>query len=194
MCRTSRSLALLCAAIALGGCRQDMNDQAKLEPFEASRFFADGRASRPLVEGTVPRGRAAPDPWLEQGRAPDGSLAAEFPFPVTKAVLGRGRERYEIYCAPCHARTGDGDGMVVRRGYRRPPSFHEARLRAAPAGHFVDAIANGFGAMPDHAAQVPPPDRWAIAAYIRALQLSRNATIADVPEKDRAKLEGGRPR
>lgn len=126
-----------------------MFDQPKLEAYEASDFFADGRASRPLPQGTVPRGAREMDPHLDEGRTADGRLVETFPFPVSRDVLRRGRERFDIYCAPCHGRTGEGDGMIVRRGYRPPPSLHLDRLRDAPAGHFFDTISNGFGAMPD---------------------------------------------
>jgi mono/diheme cytochrome c family protein len=119
----------------------------------------------------------------------DGNLVETLPFPVTRTLLERGHERYEIYCAPCHDRVGSGQGMVVRRGFRRPPSLHIDRLREAPIGHFFDVISNGFGAMPDYAAQIPPRDRWAIAAYIRALQLSQHATLADVPAELREQLQ-----
>ncbi len=186
----SRLDLVLVLVLVLGaGCRQDMHDQPRLEPYEASSFFADGRGSRPLVEGTVPRGDPVRDPHLHDGRGPDGKLVETFPEEVTKATILRGRERFEIFCSPCHNQTGDGNGMIVRRGLRRPPSFHDPRLRAAPVGHFYDAIAHGFGAMSDYAAQIPVRDRWAIVAYIRALQLSQSAAIADVPADERKKLE-----
>jgi len=160
------------AALALAGCRQDMHDQPRYEPLEASDFFADGRASRPIVEGTVARGQLREDSLLYTGKV-DGKDSEVFPFPVTEEVLQRGRERYDIFCSPCHGRTGEGDGMVVQRGYRRPTSFHMATLRGAAVGHFFDVMTNGWGAMPDYASQVPVNDRWAIAAYIRALQATR---------------------
>jgi len=177
----------LAAALATG-CRQDMHDQPKLQPYEASAFFADGRASRPLVPGTVARGRLFEDEHLHRGTV-DGAPAASFPFEVTRAVLERGRERYAIHCAPCHGAAGDGDGMVVRRGMKQPPSYHLARLREAPPGYFFDVITNGFGAMYDLADRVEARDRWAIVAYVRALQLAQNASIADVPPAERARLE-----
>jgi hypothetical protein len=179
----------LFAILALAGCRQDMHDQAKVEPLEGSDFFADGRGSRPLVEGTVHRGGLRLDAHYYTGRIGE-TFADSFPDPVTRESLGRGRERYDIFCAPCHDRVGGGLGMIVRRGFRRPPSFHIERLREAPPGYFVDVITRGFGAMSDYAAQVPPADRWAITAYIRALQLSQNARLADVPPEARASLGG----
>ncbi len=169
------------------GCRQDMHDQPKYEPLEASMFFEDGRSSRPLVPHTVARGHLKADEHLYTGKT-GGTHADTFPFPITRKVLERGMERYNIFCAPCHDRVGTGQGMVVRRGYTRPSSFHVDRLRKAPVGYFFDAMTNGFGVMPSYAAQVPVRDRWAIAAYIRALQLSQRATVADVPEKGRSQL------
>jgi len=160
-------------------CRQAMEDQPRYEPLEASTFFPDGRSSRPLLPGTVARGHL--DDTAPPGDAP--------PFPVTREVLDRGEERYDIFCSPCHDRVGTGDGMVVRRGYTRPPSFHIDRLREAPPGHFFEVMTKGFGAMPSYAAQVPAQDRWAIAAYIRALQRSQHATLSDVPAAARGPLE-----
>ncbi len=187
--------AALLAAAAFAACRQDMHDQPKYIPLRQSTFFADERSARPVVAGTVARGQLREDALLYTGKI-DGADATVLPFPADEALLRRGRERFDIFCSPCHARTGEGDGMIVRRGYRRPPSLHDERLRNAPIGHFFDVMTNGFGAMPDYAAQVPPEDRWAIAAYIRALQLSAHASIADVPPADRARLEeapgGGR--
>lgn len=183
-----RAFLVMAFVAASSGCRQDMHDQPKYRPLRASTFFSDGRSARPLVDGTVPRGMLTDDPLLYTGKV-GGVVVDEFPFPITKRVLERGRERYTIFCSPCHGQTGEGDGMVVRRGFRRPPSFHEERLRRAPAGHIFEVESNGFGAMPDYAAQVPPKDRWATIAYIRALQLSQHASIADVPADVRAKLE-----
>jgi mono/diheme cytochrome c family protein len=181
------ALSILAAA-----CRQEMYDQPKYQPLEKSSFFSDSRSSRPVVEGTVARGMldavAAPIP---PGGAPGAAaLATTLPMPLTRELVSRGRERYDIFCSPCHDRTGGGEGMVVRRGYRPPPSLHIDRLRDAPIGHFYDVMTRGLGAMPDYAQQVPPADRWAIAAYLRALQLSQRALIADVPREERAKLEG----
>ena len=177
----------MCAAL-LAGCRADMQDQPRYEPNSASHFFADGRADRPSVAGAVPRGAFHDDPPYYEGKR-DGAFVAELPIPVSKELLARGRERYDINCSPCHSRVGDGNGMIVQRGYKRPPSFHIERLRSAPAGYFFDAITHGFGVMPSYAAQVPVADRWAIVAYVRALQLSEHATIVDVPESERAGLE-----
>jgi mono/diheme cytochrome c family protein len=189
----SRPRAALIAAVAaalacLPGCRQDMHDAPRYEPLEASDFWGDRRSSRPLVEGTVPRGGLKEDVVLHTGRTAEGELAAAFPVAVDRGLLQRGRERFNIYCAPCHDQAGTGQGMIVRRGYRVPPSFHIDRLRQAPPGHVVDVITRGFGAMPDYSAQVPAPDRWAIAAYVRALQLSQNAPLSDVPEDERRRL------
>ena len=183
-------LAPLLLACALAGCRQDMHDQPKLEPYEASTFFRDGRAMRPLVPGTVARGRLDEDDHLHRGTV-DGRPAETFPFEVTRETLARGRERYEIYCAPCHNQTGDGRGMIVERGMRAPPSFHVERLRGAPPGYFFDVITHGFGAMYDYSDRISPPDRWAIVAYVRVLQQSRAATIEDVPAGERERLTRG---
>ena len=243
-------LSVVCLAAA--GCRQDMQDQPRYEVYESSKFFADGQASRPYVEGTVARGHLKDDKFFYQGKngagpqqgaagaggqalnaggaqqgvlqttmpnAQGGAAAqpggdvnvrgnaggkvgqgggeiqsqagkdavTEFPFPVTKEVLDRGQERYQIYCSMCHGLTGYGDGMIVRRGYRRPPSYHDDRLRGEPVGHFFDVITNGWGAMPDYAAQIPPEDRWAIIAYLRALQLSQQAPASQVSPEMRAR-------
>jgi mono/diheme cytochrome c family protein len=167
-----------------------MQDQPKLRTFRPSTFFADGLSARPLEPGTVPVGDLEDDELLYTGKV-NGQLATVFPFPVTKDVILRGQERFNIYCSPCHGRLGDGEGMIVQRGYRHPPSYHIDRLRQAPVGHFFDVISHGFGAMPDYASRVAPRDRWAIISYIRALQLSQNATLADVPERDRTQLAGG---
>lgn len=182
---------LLAGCLALGllavGCQQQMANQPRYDPLEASDFFADGRSARPLVEGTVARGQLRLDEHFYTGKI-NGQLATTFPFPVTAEVLDRGQERFNIYCTPCHDRLGTGLGMVVRRGYRQPPSYHIERLRNAPVGHFFDVMTRGFGAMPDYAAQIPPRDRWAIVAYIRALQLSQSATLDDVPPQQRGTL------
>lgn len=164
----------------LAGCRTDMLDQPKMNPLRKSDFYTDERSSRPVIPGTVARGQLRDDTYFYTGKIgnADGNV---MPFPVTRQVLGRGQERFNIYCAPCHSEVGDGNGMIVQRGYRRPPSYHIDRLRQAPLGHFYDVITNGFGAMPDYAAQVQPADRWAIIAYIRALQYSQNAPAGAVP-------------
>jgi mono/diheme cytochrome c family protein len=164
-----------------------MHNQPKYIPLRESSFFDDQRSARPLVAGTVARGDLKEDSLLYSGKM-NGVDADVFPFPIDEARLRRGQERFDIYCSPCHARTGNGDGMIVQRGYRRPPSYHDERLRSAPVGHFFDVMTNGFGAMPDYAAQVRPEDRWAIAAYIRVLQLSQHASLADVPASERTSL------
>ena len=184
----ARALAVVLVSLALAGCRQDMHDAPRYEPLEASTFFANGQASRALVANTVPRGLLREDTHLNEGRV-DGQLATTFPMAVTPAVMQRGQERFNVFCSPCHGRTGSGNGMVVQRGFRAPPSYHEDRLRNAPVGYFFDVMTNGFGAMQDYASQVPVADRWAIAAYIRALQLSQRATLADVPANRRADLD-----
>jgi mono/diheme cytochrome c family protein len=185
------ALAIAVAALSLGAgtaCRQDMHDAPRYDTLEKSDFFADQRTARPLIDGTVARGQLRADDAFYTGK--NGALlVAELPMPVTKQLLTRGQDRFNVYCSPCHSKTGLGDGMVVRRGYKQPPSFHEARLRAQPVGYFYDVITRGFGQMPDYAAQIQPQDRWAVAAYIRALQLSQHATVADVPEADRPKLD-----
>jgi mono/diheme cytochrome c family protein len=241
--------AIFVSLIFAFGCRQDMHDQPKYEPHEPSAFFEDGRASRPLVEGTVPRGELKDDSLLYTGRLAGGAgnqgaatsstggglsgsgqgagltagegasggstvnpranlvpqatqvrgiagegqtgagFADAFPFPITAEVMDRGQERFNIYCAICHDRTGSGNGMIVRRGYRRPPPLSEERLVKAPAGYFFDVITNGFGSMPSYSEQIPVRDRWAIVAYVRALQMSQRAPLADLSPEAKAKLE-----
>jgi hypothetical protein len=166
-----------------------MADQPSYRPLAKSTFFGDDRSARPLVEGTVPQGYLRADEALYTGRS-GGALVSTLPVPLSHELLQRGRERYDVFCSPCHDRVGNGSGMVVQRGFRRPPSLHIDRLREAPIGQFFEIITKGFGVMPDYAAQVPAADRWAIAAYIRALQLSQNATLADVPSPARQQLEG----
>jgi mono/diheme cytochrome c family protein len=169
----------LLAVLALAACRQDMQDQPRFKPLAESDFYADLRSARPPVEGTVARGQLHEDSYLYTGKF--GNNPGDYlPFPVTDDVLARGRERFNIYCAPCHSRTGDGNGMIVQRGFRAPPSYHTERLRKAPLGYFFDVMTNGFGAMSEYASQIPPRDRWCIVAYIRALQLSQEATMSDV--------------
>jgi mono/diheme cytochrome c family protein len=177
----------MAAPLALGACRQDMHDNPRSEPLEESRVFADRSASRMLVEGTVARGHLNDDDFLNTGMV-GGMPATEFPFAITRKELDRGQNRYNVYCAPCHSQVGDGRGMVVQRGYRQPPSFHIDRLRDVPPGYVFDVITNGFGVMPDYKMQIKAEDRWAIAAYVKALQLSQHATEADVPEAERGKL------
>ena len=183
-----RLSSVFIACVLLAGCRQDMHDAPRYEPLEASPFFANGQAARHPVANTVPRGQLREDEHLYTGKV-GGQPAAELPMPVTAELMARGRERFDIFCSPCHGRTGEGNGMIVQRGFRRPPSYHEERLRTAPVGYFFDVMTNGFGAMQDYAAQVPVADRWAIAAYIRAIQLSHNATVNDVPAERRGQLD-----
>ncbi len=187
----ARKLACLSGiAMLLAGCRLDMHVQPKYLPYEPSTFFDDGRSERPVVPGTVARGQLHIDELLYTGKE-NGVVADRFPFPITRADLERGRERYNIYCTPCHDYTGGGHGMIVQRGFPSPPSFHLDSLRHAPAGHFFEVITNGFGSMYSYASRVGPEDRWRIAAYIRALQLSQHATIQDVPGSERAKFASG---
>jgi len=181
------ALALVVIAAGLGGCHRDLRYQPRIDPLEKSRFFADGVGARPIPAGTVARGQLKADRTFYTGLEGD-QLAASIPLPVTPELLARGRGRYNIYCAPCHDQAGNGLGMVVRRGYKQPPSLHIDRLRQARPGYFFDVMTNGFAKMPSYAAQVPADDRWAIAAYIRALQLSQNATLEDVPDDVRQEL------
>ena len=173
--------------LAAAGCRQDMHNGPRADPLRESKFFRNASSARPIVEGTVARGTLQDDAEFFTGKAGVEQVDA-LPFELTAAVLDRGEERYNIFCSPCHGVTGKGDGMIVRRGYRQPPSYHDARLQTAPLGHFYDVATNGFGAMPDYRAQVSPRDRWAIAAYIRALQLSQHASANDIPAEERQKL------
>ena len=192
-----RSALALAILLTLAGCERnmhDMYDQPRLDPGEASPLFADGRGDRPPPAGSVPmaagtlamtssgrKGQELPAQW-------QAAEAATSPPPITQALLARGQERFEIYCLPCHSPVGDGDGLVVRRGFPRPPSYHEQRLRDAPDRHFYDVISKGYGIMHSYADRVAPPDRWAIVAYIRALQLSQNAQAAQLPPALRARL------
>jgi len=162
------------------GCRLDMQVQPYQRPLVESDFYADKRSERPIIAGTVARGHLDADTYFYTGKI--GSNDGDYlPFPVTADVMARGQQRFNIYCSPCHGELGDGNGMIVQRGYKHPPSYHIERLRKAPIGYFFDVMTNGYGAMPDYSQQVQPEDRWAIAAYIRALQLSQHATEADVP-------------
>ena len=199
--------------VLLPACQQQMAKQPSHRPLEPSEFFADGRSARPLVEGTVARGHLRTDTHLFTGRrgpaaevtraaavigaGGEGLLPAvvaalaeqpyvdHFPVPITRRVLERGRARFTIFCAVCHGASGYGDGIVVQRGFTRPPSYHTDRLRSAPVGYFYEVITHGFGSMPDYAEQVPPRDRWAIVAYLRALQLSQHAPLKDLPDAQR---------
>ena len=174
------SLGALAAISLVAGCRQDMQDQPKFVPQRGTDFFADGRSARPQVEHTVARGQLREDEYFYTGLV-NGKEQDALPFPATLTVLERGQERYNVYCTPCHSRVGNGIGMIVQRGYMKAGSFHTARLETAPLGHFFHVISNGYGAMPDYSGQIAPADRWAIVAYIKALQLSQKATQADVP-------------
>ena len=174
--------------VAAGACRQDMHNQPKYRPLRATTFFADGSSARPLVEGTVPRGTLQEDTAFFTGKI-GNTPVKELPFPVDEHVLSRGQDRYNVFCTPCHDATGSGRGMVVQRGYRQPPSFHDERLRIADAGYFFDVMTNGFGVMPDYRVQLPARDRWAVVAYIRALQLSQHASKADIPGGDPTKAK-----
>ncbi len=168
----------MAASMTLAGCRQDMHNQPKFTPQRGTEFYADGRSSRPQVENTVARGQLHEDTYFYTGMQ-DGKEGNVMPFPVTMEVLQRGQERYNVYCTPCHSRVGNGAGMIVMRGYHPAGNFHSARLLAMPLGHFFTVISNGYGSMPDYSAQVAPVDRWAIVAYIKALQLSQSAKSAD---------------
>ncbi len=188
---TSRAwvaLVITLLAVATLGCRQDMHDQPRYEPLERTSFFEDRRSGRLQVAGTVARGELNEDAHLHTGLVGE-DLATTLPFPLTRADLERGRERFDIMCSPCHGRVGDGDGMIVRRGFRRPPSYHTARLREMPPGHYFDVITNGFGAMGDFSDRLSVEDRWRIVGYIRALQLSQAAVVANLPSDVRQDLE-----
>lgn len=182
-------LPFVCLAVTLlSGCRLDMHLQPKYNPEVPSDFFSDGRSVRQPVTGTVARGQLRTDELLYTGKM-DGNIADVFPFAIGPAELARGRERFNIYCTPCHGFTGYGDGMIVQRGFPAPPSFHTDRLRQAPVGHFFDVMTNGFGLMYSYAARVSPQDRWYIAAYIRALQRSQHAPMSDLPPAQASALE-----
>jgi mono/diheme cytochrome c family protein len=178
---------ILGLASLAGGCAPNMFKQPKNKSLTESDFFADGRAARLPVEGTVARGMLRTDERLYTGKV-NGLFVGNVPLPLTRELLTRGRERFDIFCSPCHGRLGDGSGMIVQRGLRRPPSYHIDRLREIPDGYFFDAITNGFGAMPSYASRVGVQDRWAITAYIRALQLSQASRLEDVPPAERPKL------
>lgn len=173
------------------GCRQDMQDQPKYKPLAESRFFADGRSARPIPAGTIARDELDDNDPFHTGAA-NGTFLPSIPVPVDSQLLHRGQGRYEIYCSPCHGRLGDGNGMVAQRGFRAPANFHTDRLRSVPPGYIYQVITNGYGAMGDYADQVPVLDRWLIVAYIRALQLSRYATVDQVPANARTQLQGNR--
>ena len=190
-------------AVLLTGCRQDMHNQPRYKPLAGTDFFGDGRSARPEVDGTIPWGRqsatAQPDPaFLRIDQAHylgkvNGEDVDYFPFAITRADLDRGQQRFNIYCAPCHSRIGDGNGMIVRRGYRQAASYHTEKLIKAPVGHFYDVMTNGWGAMPSYASRIEPDDRWRIAAYIRVLQLSEDASLDMVPADHRGDLDKNPP-
>jgi mono/diheme cytochrome c family protein len=180
MTRKFGAVGAMAATLVLAGCRQDMHNQPKFVPQRGTTFFADGRSSRPQVENTVGRDQLHEDAYFYTGLQ-DGKEGDGLPIELTPVTLQRGQERYNIYCTPCHSRVGNGNGMIVSRGYKPAGNFHTDRLRQAPLGHFFTVITHGYGAMPDYASQLTPEDRWAVAAYIRALQLSQEAKTSDVP-------------
>lgn len=184
-------LAALGALVVLGSGCADMKDQPRFEPFEKTDFFDDGRASRPLVEGSVPRGFLREDDRYYRGLAEDGTFVRTMPVDVDQAMLDRGRDRYDVFCSPCHSMVGDGAGMIVLRGYKPAGNFHQDRLRAVSDGYLYDVIGNGFGQMAGYASKIKPEDRWAIVAYIRALQLARFTDVATIEPDIRAVLEQG---
>ena len=183
-------VAMMAAGAFLSGCRQDMHNQPKYIPLRAAdpSVWADGRSARMPVEHTIARGQLREDEYFYSGKI-DGKDGDRFPLPVTLALLERGQNRYNIYCTPCHSRVGDGNGMVPQRGLKHPPSYHEDRLKKMPIGHFYDVMTNGYGAMLNYAAQIKPEDRWAIAAYIRVLQLSQDAKLSDVPDDQKNNIQ-----
>jgi mono/diheme cytochrome c family protein len=214
--RSKLIICALCASLWLifTGCRRDMQDQPKMKPYRGTSFFGDGLSSRQPIEGTIARGFLRTDTEYFTGKKPKapGATATPqptagtqtntypddvetFPFPVTKEIVDRGQQRYNIFCSACHGLTGNGDGMIVRRGFRRAASFNDDRLRQAPVGHFFDAITNGWGAMPSYASQIPVQDRWAIIAYVRALQLSQQnpatASASPAPSASPTPSPGG---
>lgn len=184
----TETLAVAVLVLLSSSCRQEMHDQPRYEPLEASTFFGDGRSARPQVAGTIARGQLRLDEHLYEGRI-EGELATSLPIPLTPELLDRGQERFNIFCRPCHGGLGYGDGTIVDRGLTPPPSYHDDRLREAPVGHFFDVMTNGFGRMTSYASRIPADDRWAIAAYVRALQLSQNASTDDVPAEHLSQLE-----
>jgi mono/diheme cytochrome c family protein len=179
---------LLALLLLATGCDLDMRDQPRYEAFEESAFFEDGAVMRPQVPNTMARSQRPVDEHLETGRV-NGQLAETFPFTITLEVLERGREEYDVFCSPCHGYVGDGQGIVVEYGMRQPPSFHEPELREEPAGYYFDLITNGTRVMPSYASRILPQDRWAIIAYIRALQLSQNTDVSNVPPQDVPNLD-----
>ncbi len=185
----SRVAPLLLASVLLAGCRRDMFDQPKFRPLAESDFFTDGRSARPVPAGTFAYGETDRGDAIELGTT-NGVFVAGIPLPIDEPFLKRGQERFDIYCSPCHGRVGDGRGMIAKRGFIQPADLHSARVRNAPPGYLYAVIANGYGAMPDYSDQLPVNDRWAVVAYIRALEFARHATPADVPPDQRTALEG----
>jgi len=185
----SLSLSLAAALAVTAGCRQNMHDQNKVEPYEASDFYADGLSARPIPAGTVARNADGAKIAPYTGLTVRPAAAVTGPPPVTFALLERGQERFNIYCSPCHSRLGNGRGMIVQRGYKQPPAYTDPRLLSVPTDYFVQVMTQGFGVMPSYASQVPLEDRWAIAYYIRVLQYSQNARLADLPADLRAQVE-----
>jgi Cytochrome C oxidase, cbb3-type, subunit III len=191
----ARAVSAVVLLAAAGACRQDMFNQPRLKPLAESDFYPDRMSARPPVPDTVARSERITDRALDTGIGEDGRFVSRLPVPLTRALLVRGRERFDIFCSPCHGRVGDGRGMIVQRGLKAPPSYHIDRLRRQPVGYLFDVATNGFGQMSGYRSQVTPDDRWAIVAYIRALQLSQHAGIDAVPAGDRRALEaaGRRP-
>ena len=183
-----RRVAVLTVVAVIAGCHRDMRDQPRYETLEASALFTNGQSARPAPKGTIARGRLIDDEPFYTGKSADGQFIQHVPLTLARDLLTRGQERFNIYCSPCHGRTGAGDGMIVRRGFRQPPNYTIERLRSAPAGHFFDVMTRGFGAMPAYGPQISPRDRWAIVAYLRVLQISQHATMDDVPDAERANL------
>jgi len=188
--RTLSAIATIPLLLLMAACRQDMQDQPKYKPLGANRFFADGRDARPIPAGTIARDELNDTDSFHTGQA-NGAFLDAIPLKVDSKLLHRGQERFDIYCSPCHGRTGDGNGMVAQRGVKIPADIHTDRLRQVPPGYLYQVIKNGYGAMGDYGNQVPVNDRWAIVAYMKALQLSRNASLNDVPAEQRGQLGGG---
>ncbi len=188
--RLTVTAVCLAASLLMAGCRQDMHDQPRYEPLEASEFFANRMASRPPVEGTVARGQLRDDEGFYTGMVA-GEFVLELPMPLNADLLARGRSRFDVFCSPCHGRLGDGKGMIVQRGFKQPTSFHDPRLRAAAPGYFFDVMSNGFGDMSSYRSQISSADRWAITAYLRALQFSRNVPVDLLSDKQRGRLAQG---
>ncbi len=190
MCRNRRGLLLLGLAFFLVGCAQKMADQPRYSPLDPSDFFPNGQSARPLVPDTVSRNAMPAGTPLDTGRSANGKYLTTFPIQVTRDLIARGQDRYDIYCTPCHDRVGTGNGMIVQRGYTKPPSFQTDNLRKVPVGQIFEAISLGFGQMPSYAIQIPVNDRWAIVAYVRALQLSQNTPLSDLSPTEQQSMQG----